>query len=379
VCATHLLSHAARVFLLLLAPLFRFFSALRVDDEWDSGDEDDDEEEDANEEEEERKEESSGNVRGQRGGKNTKIKKQRGGKNDNDDDGPSKVLYIGHLPVEFEESELWTFLKQFGRVKHVRVSRSQKQTGRSRGFAFVEMHSPSVANIVAETLSGYIMFGQKRLVCHVVPPSKVHRKLFFPITKKDRKQQRKARDEKRKRREQSKPLDKLKVVTDRLVERERKKREKLKLLGIEYDFPGYEEGMVREVGAGTTAVAKGSSKSTTFSKHDDDDIVNDAEEEEEAVEQHDNSKKTKKKRKDSTSGSLDEDFNDSDEKRRRKRKNSVSSSVDGGSEREEEKEKKKKTPTTKATAEATKKTAASTDKKKKKKKAAKGGKSRSTI
>ena len=50
---------------------------------------------------------------------------------------PSTVIYLGHLPVGFEEREIIVFLNQFGNVKRCRVSRSKK-TGRSRGYAFVE-------------------------------------------------------------------------------------------------------------------------------------------------------------------------------------------------------------------------------------------------
>lgn len=154
--------------------------------------------------------------------------------NDDDDahnDAPSNVLYIGHLPPQFEDDELNEFLRQFGKVLKVRVSRSKK-TGRSRGYGFAQMVTPAIAAIVADTMSGYIMFGQQRLVCHVLPNSKVHRKLFFQYKKKDKRNMPHLR--------QHKPLEKMKAITVRLVERERKKREKLLAMGIDFDFPGYE-------------------------------------------------------------------------------------------------------------------------------------------
>jgi nucleolar protein 15 len=160
----------------------------------------------------------------------------------------SSVLYIGHLPPHFEEHELVQFLKQFGKVLNLRVSRSKK-TGNSKGFAFVQMQSPGIAAIVADTLAGYIMFGQRRLVCHVVPPDKIHRKLFF----------RQKRIVKVKQATE-KPLGMMKAITSRLVAREHKKRETLKELGIDYDFPRYASAKTEGVAA---AVKKtGKSKST---------------------------------------------------------------------------------------------------------------------
>jgi nucleolar protein 15 len=148
------------------------------------------------------------------------------------------VIYIGHLPALFGEQELSIFLKQFGKVLNVRVSRSKK-TGGSRGYAFCQFQDPDVANIVAETLSGYLLFDakqhvRKRLVCHVVPNDKVHPKLFYgrymkKIITKPAKTSTSSRS--------------LPVITARLVKRERKKRKALEAAGIEYDFPGYEAGV----------------------------------------------------------------------------------------------------------------------------------------
>lgn len=159
----------------------------------------------------------------------------------------SSVLYIGHLPPHFEEHELVQFLKQFGKVLNLRVSRSKK-TGNSKGFAFVQMQSPGIAAIVADTLAGYIMFGQRRLVCHVVPPDKIHKKLFF-------KQKRVVKEKQA----TEKALGMMKVITSRLVSREQKKRETLKELGIDYDFPGYAAAKAEE---GEAPATKKAGKST---------------------------------------------------------------------------------------------------------------------
>jgi nucleolar protein 15 len=153
-----------------------------------------------------------------------------------DDDGtaPSSVIYLGHLPTAFEEYELKSFLSQFGDVANVRLSRSKK-TSNPRGYAFCEFADPQVAKIVAETMSGYFLM-EKRLVCHVLPQSKVHARMFHG-------KQWKKIDWRGKHREQvnkPKSAETMKKITARLIGREKKKREKLKEMGIDYDFPGYE-------------------------------------------------------------------------------------------------------------------------------------------
>ena len=152
------------------------------------------------------------------------------GKNANDDNGPtggSNVLYLGHLPREFGERELERFLGQFGPVKHVRVSRSKK-TGGSRGYAFVQFQTAEVASIVADTMAGYLLMGKRKLVCHVLTKEQVHPRLFY-----------KRMPPNKNRAAPLRTMDRLKAVTDKLLAREQEKRDQLKELGIDYDFPGY--------------------------------------------------------------------------------------------------------------------------------------------
>lgn len=172
---------------------------------------------------------------------------------DGEGDEPSSVIYLGHIPVGFEDRELTVFLNQFGNVSRCRVSRSTR-TGRSRGYAFVEFVDPEVATIVAETMSGYLLL-EKRLVCHVLPKEKVDHELMFAkpkrvLTKKDK--IKKARAEEKKVRS----ADGIKAITARLIKREDVKRKKLEALGIEYDFPGYAASAVNTDVAITTKESK---------------------------------------------------------------------------------------------------------------------------
>lgn len=56
----------------------------------------------------------------------------------------STKLYVGNLPFETSESDLQDLFAQAGTVESVNVIRD-RETGRARGFAFVEMASDNDA------------------------------------------------------------------------------------------------------------------------------------------------------------------------------------------------------------------------------------------
>jgi len=177
----------------------------------------------------------------------------------------NNVIYIGHLPKGMEEEEIAAFLKQFGSIECVKLSRSNRAPYRSRGFCFVKFHDSSVAAIVASTLSGYIIMQEKRLVSHVVPFENVHPNLFknrktFFLRKKAavlgevrRQQQRYADQHNHKVKEAFCSSKKVHDLSDKLCKKEKKKRQKLALLGIEYEFPGYTHSFSNDVVVSTTA------------------------------------------------------------------------------------------------------------------------------
>ena len=84
------------------------------------------------------------------------------------------ILYVGHLPKGFNETELKNFFQQFGQVTKLRVSRSVK-TARSRSYAFLEFAERKVAEIAAKAMNNYLMFGRK-LDVHIMED--VHRDTF---------------------------------------------------------------------------------------------------------------------------------------------------------------------------------------------------------
>ena len=60
----------------------------------------------------------------------------------------SKSIYVGNLPWSTKEQELIDLFASFGEVISVKII-TDRETGRSRGFAFVEMEESGVPNAIA--------------------------------------------------------------------------------------------------------------------------------------------------------------------------------------------------------------------------------------
>jgi len=65
----------------------------------------------------------------------------------------SKKLYVGNLPFTSTEEELRALFGRHGSVESVNVI-TDRETGRPRGFAFVEMSEPSAAADAIKALDG---------------------------------------------------------------------------------------------------------------------------------------------------------------------------------------------------------------------------------
>lgn len=63
----------------------------------------------------------------------------------------NRKLYVGNLPYETTEDDLQTLFSEVGPVASVSVMRD-RETGRARGFAFVEMSSESDAQTAIDKL-----------------------------------------------------------------------------------------------------------------------------------------------------------------------------------------------------------------------------------
>src|SRR6202047_5621409 len=68
-------------------------------------------------------------------------------------------LYVGNLPYETGENDLQDLFAQAGTVESVKVMRDMA-TGRSRGFAFVEMSTDEEAQKAITELNAYQMGGR---------------------------------------------------------------------------------------------------------------------------------------------------------------------------------------------------------------------------
>ena len=64
----------------------------------------------------------------------------------------SKTLYLGNIPYTATEDEISGIFSAHGEVKEVRII-TDRETGRSRGFAFVEIEGNDVPAVI-EALDG---------------------------------------------------------------------------------------------------------------------------------------------------------------------------------------------------------------------------------
>lgn len=77
-------------------------------------------------------------------------------------------LYIGNLSYETTEDQLKDLFSQAGNVVSANVI-SDKMSGRSRGFGFVEMGSDEEASKAVEQFNGYEYEGRKLVVNEARP------------------------------------------------------------------------------------------------------------------------------------------------------------------------------------------------------------------
>ena len=80
----------------------------------------------------------------------------------------SRKLYVGNLPFNTDEAQLQELFAQAGAVDTVSVVRD-RETGRARGFAFVEMATAEGAQTAVSTLHER-SFGGRRLTVNEARP-----------------------------------------------------------------------------------------------------------------------------------------------------------------------------------------------------------------
>jgi len=72
-------------------------------------------------------------------------------------------IFVGSLPFSLEEAELSHYFKEYGEVTSVKII-TDKFTGRSKGFGFVEMPDDEEAKRAIEELNGKEIKGRAVVV-----------------------------------------------------------------------------------------------------------------------------------------------------------------------------------------------------------------------
>ena len=72
-------------------------------------------------------------------------------------------IFVGSLPFSLEENELREFFEEYGEVSSVKII-SDKFTGRSKGFGFVEMPDDALAQKAIDELNGAEVNGRTIVV-----------------------------------------------------------------------------------------------------------------------------------------------------------------------------------------------------------------------
>ncbi len=68
------------------------------------------------------------------------------------------TIYVGNLPFSATEDEIRQLFEQYGKVESVKLI-NDRETGRPRGFSFVEMPASDAQNAIAKT-NGFSMGGR---------------------------------------------------------------------------------------------------------------------------------------------------------------------------------------------------------------------------
>ena len=75
----------------------------------------------------------------------------------------SSKIYVGNLPYSVTDDSLQSNFAEFGEVTSAKVM-MDRDTGRSKGFAFVEMSTPAFAQAAIDGLNGQSVDGRSIVV-----------------------------------------------------------------------------------------------------------------------------------------------------------------------------------------------------------------------
>ena len=77
-------------------------------------------------------------------------------------------LYVGNLPYSYTDTDMERAFAAFGAVNSAKVI-MDRDSGRSKGFGFVEMSSPAEANAAIQGLHGQDIGGRDMVVNEAKP------------------------------------------------------------------------------------------------------------------------------------------------------------------------------------------------------------------
>jgi len=86
-------------------------------------------------------------------------------------------IFVGSLPFSIEEADLKGFFEDYGTVDSVKII-SDKFTGRSKGFGFVEMPNDAEAQKAIDELNGGTVEGRTIVVNKSEPKPEGERRSF---------------------------------------------------------------------------------------------------------------------------------------------------------------------------------------------------------
>jgi nucleolar protein 15 len=140
------------------------------------------------------------------------------------------TIYLGRIPHGFFESQMHSYFSQFGTITRLRLSRNRR-TGKSKHFGWVEFTSKDVAEIVAETMDGYLIHPH-RMVCKVVEvddevwkgANKVFKTIPWKRINKDKLEAKRTKE-------------RWEELAKKEEERNLKREDRIKEMGIDYEFP----------------------------------------------------------------------------------------------------------------------------------------------
>ena len=77
-------------------------------------------------------------------------------------------LFVGNMPFRMTRDELYDLFAQVGAVTSVHIP-TDRETGRPRGFGFVEMEDPTSVDKAVQMFNGYSVEGRALVVNQARP------------------------------------------------------------------------------------------------------------------------------------------------------------------------------------------------------------------